>query len=214
MNGKHLIDGQHRLNAVIKAGKPIQSLIVRGVSSDAFDTIDTGKNRSGGDVLALAGESYASGLAATLGYIHRYQTGKMLHRQRTSNTELLNLLEKHPGARTSVKHCHDRTNKLVGPSVLSACHYLFSQIDTEAAYKFIEDLNVGANLASTDPVFVLREKLYQNKAKIQGKLRPSSIMALIIKAWNMRRVGAPCKSLKSLRFAPMGKKPESFPVVR
>jgi hypothetical protein len=36
-----LIDGQHRLAAVVKAGVSIQSFVVEGISFDVFHTIDT-----------------------------------------------------------------------------------------------------------------------------------------------------------------------------
>src|SRR5882724_10236142 len=36
-----VLDGQHRLFAIIDAGKPIQSLVVYGINPEAFSTIDT-----------------------------------------------------------------------------------------------------------------------------------------------------------------------------
>ena len=33
-----LVDGQHRLMAIIKAGIPIQTFVVRGISSESFIT--------------------------------------------------------------------------------------------------------------------------------------------------------------------------------
>lgn len=48
----NLIDGQHRLKAVIYAGKRIEMLVVEGVDDDTFDTIDSGKSRSLGDVFS------------------------------------------------------------------------------------------------------------------------------------------------------------------
>src|SRR4051812_39659069 len=42
----NLIDGQHRLQACVLAGKPFQTYVVRGIADDrAFATIDTGKLR-------------------------------------------------------------------------------------------------------------------------------------------------------------------------
>ena len=38
-----LLNGQHRLHAVIKSGKTIQSVVIYGVEEEAFKTIDTGK---------------------------------------------------------------------------------------------------------------------------------------------------------------------------
>ena len=46
LNDERLIDGQHRLMAVLMADLPITTLLVTGVSSDVFDTIDIGKKRT------------------------------------------------------------------------------------------------------------------------------------------------------------------------
>lgn len=48
-----LVDGQHRLNAIIKAGKNVRTLVCTGVDPDSFDTIDKGRPRSFGDDLSV-----------------------------------------------------------------------------------------------------------------------------------------------------------------
>lgn len=47
-----LIDGQHRLRAVIYANTTVQMLVVRGVDDEYFDSIDSGKSRSLQDVFS------------------------------------------------------------------------------------------------------------------------------------------------------------------
>ena len=42
-------DGQHRLTAIARSGVTIQSLVVRGISEKAFDTLDSGRTRSVAD---------------------------------------------------------------------------------------------------------------------------------------------------------------------
>ncbi len=46
-----LIDGQHRLHAIIEAGVPIQILVTRGCSASSFSIIDRGANRRPSDIL-------------------------------------------------------------------------------------------------------------------------------------------------------------------
>jgi len=53
-----LIDGQHRLWAVIYADTPIEMYIWRGVTRDALMAIDTGRPRSLPDVLNITGEHH------------------------------------------------------------------------------------------------------------------------------------------------------------
>ena len=51
----NLIDGQHRLRAVIYANATVQMLVVRGVNDEYFDSIDSGKSRSLQDVFSSNG---------------------------------------------------------------------------------------------------------------------------------------------------------------
>lgn len=46
-----LIDGQHRLHAIIQAGVGIQILVTRGCSSSSFSILDRGANRTPSDII-------------------------------------------------------------------------------------------------------------------------------------------------------------------
>ena len=48
-----LIDGQHRLLAVVRSGLAISSLVIRNLPAEAFQTIDGGATRKAGDLLNL-----------------------------------------------------------------------------------------------------------------------------------------------------------------
>src|SRR6266536_2625521 len=50
-----LADGQHLLTACAESGKSIIALLIRNVPQDAFCTIDTGRARTGQDVLKSSG---------------------------------------------------------------------------------------------------------------------------------------------------------------
>lgn len=208
LNGDRLIDGQHRLAAVIECGKSIETLVVSGLSSDVFDTKDVGARRSGGDTLAILGEKYGTNLAATICLIDQYITGRMTRVVRYHNTQLPGLLKKYPEARKCFPKCHE-TRRLLPASVLGACYYLFAQKDEEAADEFVKDLISGAGLKETDSVYLLRERLMNNLLG-KHKMQRRYLVAITIKAWNFRRRGNECRKLY---WAEGGKKQESFPVV-
>ena len=48
-----LLDGQHRLLAVIAADKPLTTLVIRGLEDETQQTMDSGKTRTLGDVPPL-----------------------------------------------------------------------------------------------------------------------------------------------------------------
>lgn len=209
LNGSRLIDGQHRLAAVIQSGCTIQSLVVYGVAADVFDTKDTGRRRSPADTLAVRGEINTNLLAASLAIVDRYMTGRMTRKTLFTNIEMEELLEKYGGIRDVInqnKHRAHRTRLLPG-SLLAACHYLLRRLDEEQADEFIKDLVTGQNLQEGDGVYLLRERLMNNVLS-KAKLPKEYIMALIIKAWNSRRTGKP---LRNLRFRTEGHA-EEFPI--
>jgi len=209
MNNDRLIDGQHRLQAVVQSGVTIATLIVEGLSSDVFDTKDVGKRRSAGDVLGIAGEINATRLASALVMIDRYFTGRVHSHTNYSNTEVEELLVKYPEARNSIQRGVTGVSLLM-PSVLDACHYLFSRKDPEMADDFVNKVLRGAGLVEGSPWYILREKLVNNSLS-KAKLRKPYLMALCIKAWNHVRMGT---TFKHLKYTESGPGAESFPLVR
>ena len=78
-----LLNGQNRLAAMAKTGKPQPILIVDGVGEDAMPFLDTGARRSFADNLQIAGENNSSGLA-TVTRLHYMLSDR--YRQRTQVT--------------------------------------------------------------------------------------------------------------------------------
>jgi len=209
LNGTRLIDGQHRLAAVVASGVSIQTFVIEGLSSDVFDTKDVGKRRSAGDTLGVRGEQNACRLAASLVLIDKYVTGRSDLSVTYSNTEMEELLEKYPEARNSMQTSYS-TKGLILPSVLDACHYLFSRKDPVLADEFVEKVLRGTGLEEGTPWYVLRERLVGNSLA-KAKLSRPYLMALCIKAWNHARAGS---KVRFLRWRETGEAPEQFPVVQ
>lgn len=49
----NVLDGQHRLAAIVRVGKPVTMLIAKDVDRDTFATIDTGKRRTVQDIVGI-----------------------------------------------------------------------------------------------------------------------------------------------------------------
>lgn len=62
----NLVNGQHRLEAIVKANVPIEMLVCRNVDEDSFRTYDSGANRSAGDVFALCDILNATSVSAVV----------------------------------------------------------------------------------------------------------------------------------------------------
>jgi hypothetical protein len=209
LNGTRLIDGQHRLAAVVLSGITIQTFVIDGLSSDVFDTKDVGKRRSAGDTLGVRGEQNACRLAAALVFIDKYMTGRSDKSVTYSNTEMEELLDKYPDARDSIQ-TSTSTKGLISPSVLDSCHYLFSRKDADLADEFVKKVLRGTGLEEGSPWYVLRERLVGNSLS-KAKLSRPYLMALCIKAWNHARGGT---RVRFLRWRDKGEAVEQFPVIK
>lgn len=188
--GGMLIDGQHRLSAVIVADMPIQSLVAWDVDENVFDTIDTGKRRSTADVMHLRGEVNTNQLAAALRLLHLWRTGNSFSEQRhaPSTIQLEELLDREPTIRTSITATQAAKKKLqnANHTILSVCHHLFSEIDRSAAHEFFGQLEKGTGLEETDPIYLLRERLSRPQRR-DMRITIPEMGAYIIKAWNAHR---------------------------
>jgi hypothetical protein len=206
-----LIDGQHRLMAIIESGIPVTTFVVRGVTSESFLTKDTGKKRRTSDALAISGVINSIAVAAAIKQVWMYsKTGILSNSGLTPSTSVLaEFFEQNSSIVKSVNLVGKKT-KLVHNSLLTALHYLFAQKDQLEADQFVNDLIYGANLDPSDPVFMLRCRLVDNFSSTL-KLPYYCIGALIIKAWNLRREG---KTVKRLVFKSTGEGAEDYPVIK
>lgn len=211
-----VIDGQHRLYAIVLSGLPLETFVTRGLSAKTFDTIDTGRRRTVGDVLTKHGELNSSTLAGALSWLWKYRRGYLAngHGASPRHTEAMATLEADPGIRDSVPI--GRSVRVVcSPSLATCMHYLFSENDSNKANEFFELLGTGENIAKgskkTSAVYCLRERLLANRVSTKEKLPNLEICRLVIKAWNAFRAE---KLVKALRHRSQGDKSEAFPEIQ
>jgi len=201
-----LVDGQHRLAALVELGIAVQTWVARGVDDDK--TIDVGRPRTIVDYLLHRGEKNVVHLASALHYIWKHERGHSFlyngARSTPSPRELLDLLERRPEIRAcvvSARRCRD----VVSVGQMAYLRYVVGGW----AESFIDVVASGANLAEDDPVLRLRERMLANrvtKAKLPGPER----LALLIKAWNAWHEG---RRMKCLKWHAVGRAAEEFPQI-
>jgi hypothetical protein len=205
-----LIDGQHRLSAILHAGMPVLSVVVYGINSDARDTLDEGLARRFADVLRIRGEKYYAVLAAATGWHHRYTAqaiGEWSGSARVSIGELSGYLSNNPSLRIGAEWASTSGKNAPLQGSLLACLYsLFGSLSESDRDEFLTALISGEYLNAEHPVFLLRETLARARMKTIGRPRPYVQLAWTIKAWNAYRDSEP---LKLLKWAPWK---EDFPV--
>ena len=229
-----LLDGQHRLAALIQActegardadgtelaPQPrlkLSLVVVRGLDDDAQEAVDTGAARSLADILELNRmEKNASYLATALRVIYAWTAGArktIAKRNQATNQTYLSFFDENPDTfRELVTRVHAEYqpgDRLVPPSILMLTHYLFEELgdpgDTEHFFARLQD---GQDLHEGDPIYELRKAL---KKRLDERTHRTIavILALVIKAWNAYRLGETLDG--PLTYKMGGKHPEAFP---
>lgn len=202
-----LIDGQHRLEACIKAGASFPAIIIYDLPDDVFDTIDIGKARSGADTLSTLGEKNTRIVAAALRNLKNMASAddETLPDEKMTNSELVGLLALHPKIRNSATLITGKpiVRGLIPPGWAVALHYLFAQKEPAMADLFFDAIETGTNLSPTDPLYHLRQRLTTNRLTT-AKLPVPHIVALMIKAWKACLAG---EKMRVLRWSSV----EGFP---
>lgn len=209
----NILDGQHRLKAIVQANKAVELTVLYGVDDDTFDTLDVGNRRTLADVFAIEGETNTTMLAAGVRFVWRYATGQILSgtmaRSKIATNQLFEkTLEKHPGLRRSVKlysMLKGRTGGImVPPGTGVGLHYLFSIIDEKKADEFFTVLQSGLGLSAGHPVALLRARLIAGKQS-SNRLLDTAIYFYTVTAWN---AFAKDQTMSKLSFNPEDKAPE------
>lgn len=210
-----LIDGQHRLLAIIEAKleEPVPVLVVRGLDPAAQEAVDTGISRKLPDVLKLRGEVNVNQLAAILRAVYMwdagYRTMSSLNFKPTI-PQLLDKLAKHPELRRVARDAHQMGSKAALPtSITGLSMYLFDQIDSDDSAYFFDRLASDVGHVRGDPITELRRTLHESQKKIRGERSRTWMLGVTIKAWNFYRDGV--KDVKHYRLSLGGATPEKFP---
>lgn len=207
---EEILDGQHRLWAVIEAGRPIETVVIRGLRADAFSTIDTIRRpRSGADVLSLSGiKRYRGAHASALTWLIRLKRGVLPAYQepgnRVENSDIERAVKEHAGLTEAVDHT-GQVRLIVNHGLIAFVFYVIAERDHEVAEEMLTILRDPGGTGLDHPFFRLRAYFLQ-----AGERRKDPLMsiALCFKAANAvkRR-----QKIKSLVWKNQGTKPEPFP---
>ncbi|MFJ1745415.1 hypothetical protein ACIOJD_04115 [Streptomyces sp. NPDC088116] len=186
-----LLDGQHRLNAIIKAGIPVWLYVFEGLPRTAFPVLDTGKRRSGVDTLSATGEKYLPLLHSTIRHVLLFKnmpdsswsgTGS-----RVANGRILAAYNEDSDMyREAVVMGRDISKHVFASQTAVAVGYF---VTTEAAPvmkvdTWIEGLTSGANLEMGDPRLAMLKVPHMKKRGIKRRYSMREQVAMYIKAWN------------------------------
>jgi hypothetical protein len=187
-NGSQLLDGQHRLHAVIEADVTLPFLIVNDLEASSFSTIDQGMPRTITHLLEIQNYTYKANVIAaarrTCLYlkdkqVYAHSSGSAIHRIETD--VLMEYIIANGEALQEATKIAAKCN--IGHTSLLAT-LCFLRRENPAVGMFFQRLRDGISVHPQDPVHLLREKLLVNRVGAVRRANAVVVMAWCVKSWN------------------------------
>lgn len=188
-----LSDGQHRLLACIKSGRPIATFVVHMPSrlgAAFFDSIDQGTARSSSDRLAMEDVKYYRQASSVARLVARYERGVETFyggSYATSNAEVRKTYET---IKDEIDFCvsesvalRDSIRPWLSPAVLAFCYLMARRIDAGKAEEWFHAVSTGENLRVSSSVHKLRSQLQRDAMSAIKSYSMDAKIALMTKSW-------------------------------
>ena len=216
-----LLDGQHRLQACLRSGKPIDTVVVRGIDTESQISMDSGVRRSVADFLKMRGISDSVMIGGIGSSILRADTygieitvgdGSGTASRKFSTKETVGFIEDNLDLRIKpiTRQVKALNKKYKGFRATTAAVLIdaFRNVSNDEDVDEFVDQLLGRKTA-TCSVPALQRRLYDNAMSTGKKLTQRYIAAITIKCWN-DFINGECRDVLSYRAG--GAHPEDFPV--
>ncbi|MDR3515057.1 MAG: hypothetical protein P4M00_04515 [Azospirillaceae bacterium] len=162
-----LLDGQHRVEAIIEADRRLPFLVMQGLDANVFQVLDRGRRRAFSEIAAAEGVSSAVTVASAVRMLwflqqwERDQTAvRRLKDYQPSNRELAETFAAHPEIATATR-LNYALRPLLAPSAATVLEYLIVRDDAAKGSEFLKKLSLGDELAANNPILVVRNLLFE-----------------------------------------------------
>lgn len=210
-----LLDGQHRLSAIVKAGVAIKTLVVWDLPPETQETMDAGQCRTASNALTLRGFGHPTIAASIARTTIRYLRG---HRcvggaGSVTHAEIISYIQRNPDDIYDAVEVAKKASHGVlpcSPSIVGSAYYLCAKINRDDAQDFyVVRLINGLGLSEHDPVRLLREMLFRRRSQTFRNMKDDDVVRYAFKAWNAYRRKEPMSQLKA---PPGGWTAANFPI--
>lgn len=194
-----LLDGQHRLMAVVKANKSIESILIEGVPNEAQKTIDVGITRTAANVLSMEGIKYSTVVAKGVrAILMNLSISTKKGGGRISSSEILAAYKKEEALLSEMAsytvHLYNVSSKIISAGQGLAYIYLFS-LEDRLAKQFIKEVYTGQQVGLSNAAILLRNRLIDDKLS-RKKMTETNKRDLVITAWKKYLRGEINENLK------------------
>jgi hypothetical protein len=206
-----LLDGQHRLAAVVKSKKAQRFLIVRNLKESVFVDLDIGRKRTMSNVLAIRYPElkYQNQIAAVARICSSFdlaaKSGQLITTpgKRRINYHIIDTFYEQNKELLLESFNYvlnlDTADKVITKVITASMHYLFSKIDKSKADEYIRLLITGENLSRQSAIYNLREKLIEFKYK-KSKGPYLMFVVYFTRSWNAWVTGVNIKLRPTMEY--------------
>jgi hypothetical protein len=196
-----LIDGQHRLLAIIASGISLRLLVVTNLEPGSQQTIDIGVSRTSGQIAGMLGVANAHELAALAHVLLRYERSRDVIWNASASatkTEIVEFVTREASNLNRANSFGNQARRAARiksvPYSLLAFHVL-NKYDEGTWMKWHDRIVDGVGLSQTDARLVLRNQSMRRDSARQGSWPQQEMIGWVIKAWNAYVTNRPIKAL-------------------
>jgi len=211
-----ILDGQHRLHAIIKANKSIDLLFIEDLDSSIMPVLDTGKPRSASDVLTINKVKYSTRVASLIQALSHYDKTEDVGQKVSIGLNLTN---------EAVLNYYYENKDFIDDVILLAGRfyanfqqvleffdvalfiYLLKKKHGQKGFEFMRQLCQGTEV-SHETIIFLRNKLIANRMNNKAKMTVKTRRAFIIKTFNAYITN------NSVRIIKYNSDREDFPTIK
>jgi hypothetical protein len=186
-----LLDGQHRLAAIRRAGVAIPMLVQRGLPMDSQKAMDINRARTYKDQLHLDDIKNSSTIAAVLRRICLWEAGSYRSNNSTfkpTRAEMDEMFAAHPDLVKDADWARGRAASLqLAPTVATFVRWLLRETNEKEGIWFTDRMYDLHELPRDHIIQVLHRRI--SREREMRAYGPDDYTALIIRAWNYYRRG-------------------------
>lgn len=206
-NGQ-LLNGQHRLSAIIQSGATVEFVVAEGASSESMEVMDSGAARTTRDTFQLRGYQNVTLLSSTSKLAFEYANGLLTSRlsdgtkgRAPTRSELVQFIEDHPGLHVTAEEMTPFTKgnnrfDAILPAAVGAAHWIISQNnDHKLATFYFEQISSPVDEPEDSAIHAINSKFRSIKNR-REKVTPSTQLLILLRGWNLYAVDSRTKTIR------------------
>lgn len=198
-----LVNGQHRLTALLDVCQPQPFMVTVGLDPEAFAVLDAGKRRQASDALAIGGFSLTATRAALIRMLASAADGKLWTGNRSLEAaEVLEMARHLDGERMTsclsrAKTLYTRSRRLVLETSFAFLLWTYGEEHSDDIEVYTEQLATGVGIVEDrQPAATVRTALISERT-IGGRFDTRHRLALVVRGAEAHLAGRPLHSART-----------------